>query len=377
MTIFDGFRETPDGGCCDRQTEGLCLHHGDRQAFEVRGEGEDVEGGHHSQHVFSVPEELEPFPQTKAIAEELHLLGERALTDAEETNRHISPINDLARGSEEILIGLLATEVRDDADGDIVGSQAKFRAGLCSLRGVTTDMVEIDAMVQRHYPVLKRRGHALSYAVGHGEGRVIEAVCHTVQQSRRAAVLIPTVVFGVDEQRPQASRLRLNHHTDNPREEGRVGMNDVECLLSEDPPESREPHRCTLARCRQCVDSDASILQSRDEVTFPRHRIRDIEVETRAIAEASGLNQQLFGATRAEAPDEPEYAKRVGFAGQLDVDRPSRFEGVSPRWRFVMAGRLQAGEWLHTGRASALMRFGPAHALSAIERPVRHLPSTA
>jgi len=96
----------------------------------TRGEGEDVERAHDPDGVVPVPEELDPLAEPEHVVECTHVVLERSLPDRHEPQRRVDS-QGVLRSRQPHLVGLLASEVRHDADHHLVVGDPE----LCSDRG--------------------------------------------------------------------------------------------------------------------------------------------------------------------------------------------------------------------------------------------------
>ena len=105
-------------------------------------------------------------------------------------------------GREQVRVGLVATQVRDRADDELVGPDAQGRAHLGA--GVERRMHGGHVHpVDDHLRVgLQARRHGIAYRAGYGGASVVETRGRRVQRAREARVAAPHVVLGRDDVGP-------------------------------------------------------------------------------------------------------------------------------------------------------------------------------
>ena len=200
-----GADDLPDAahvGRDHREPEHERLHHRDGQTFVVGRETEHVECGHDAASRRPGNREARTDRRGRAGAcSSVDLRFQGTLPHGDEAHGR-DLVAHAPSGREQVRVGLVATQVRDRADDELVGPDAQGRAHLGA--GVERRMHggHVDAVDDHLRVGLQARRHGIAYRAGHRGASVVETRGRRVQRAREARVAAPHVVLGRDDVGP-------------------------------------------------------------------------------------------------------------------------------------------------------------------------------
>ena len=192
--IDDELGEAADLGGHDRQADRHRLHDGDRQAFVVGGEAEDVTAGHDPHRVGAEAEQPESIAEAELVVEASDLLLHGALPDGDEAGV-VDGVEHLPGGGQQVGPALRDPEIGDGDDDELV-LDPELAPHLVPVRSVRGHGIDVDAVADD----LGRRLEPVRHRVAHGgrnrEAGVVVRGGHARPRSGSADVALPQIVFG-------------------------------------------------------------------------------------------------------------------------------------------------------------------------------------
>ena len=104
-------------------------------------------------------------------------------------------------------------------------------------------------------------------------------------------------------------RERSCHQTGNAGDVRRVHVYDVVLTFGDQAAEPEGPARVPFVRHPEACHVDAGFRERGHQGVLPRQQVGDIDFGDRPVAGAGHAHQQLLGASRAEALDEPQHTE--------------------------------------------------------------------
>ena len=231
-----------------------------------------------------------------------------SLTDHHEVQVVVSGGGD-ARGRKEDVVGLLRSEVRDDAHHDAI--EAELGSNRCTLGQFRADLGDGDAVAQRPGGALGPGRHRRTHIVGHGDRGVVETNGAAVREPGERVMARPAVVLGGDD--AETAARDAVHHPDQGRDDGGVDMDHIGVLRPQHLSQLQRPRQSgtdETDRHTQCLDLGHQMGFRLDE---PQHPV----VDGRMVTGPQLIQDQPFRPARTEPLDHMNDAdSAVGTAAR-------------------------------------------------------------